>query len=1132
MMLERLVLVLVMTVNLYAPGSLKAGNVIYYVRPTSPHKETSECPKGKLCQTWDQYASNVSKYFDGKDNVSMIFLTGTHDAARCLNITCPSIDHPCLNLTMSPAHESSDKVVIQLHCGIKLTYINILSMSGLTIRGMQKFGVELNYAPMQALTLNQVTLVGGAFWLNGDHSSVVKIIDSKFEASLLDMKFQFSDVVDIIIVRSNFMTSIKQKNVICISGIWGSTNIFLDGVHTTSYAKSDIVPDAPQPRHCFHTEGSPMATDVTILGDTGQVNSTILNSIFARGLGTALYFNLGQVQITHQINKMQTTNCVFKHHNERAFILKFAEVFSVNVTFDNCTFENNSYYGGSEVGSSGIQVIFPLQEIQDSIYESEVACFVNFQDCLFKHNKGQVVLVYKSRNTTFTNCTFAENAGTALVAFHVDHLVFSGEMKFLNNSAYRGGGLVLIESVLYVDSLASITFHGNRVSNKGGAILVEGSLATTEDDPHTTDHCFYQFWSKDTSQKIKFKDNYALHGGHNIYGAPLASHCLVYDQPDHKSRSIDELRYGGVFHFHPQTLSSVSSDPKRVCLCNSSGAPLCDDIDSIFVVGDAVHPGEAFALSLVVVGVEFGTVTGVIQANLTASDGIVTPGYSTVTEITKCTELTFSVHHFSPSNVQMYITIEDRYAPFYSKDVIAQAIQTFEKGNVVPTELLSTSLLVDIALLPCPPGFLLMGRPPICDCYPQIAGYVNCKIFNGTGLISRNDSVWIGIDEENNTIFSSSCPFEHCNFTMSWFALMDADSQCAFHHAGRLCGACDVNYSLAIGSTHCVHCQDNRFLSLILFFLAAGLALVLLIHLLNLTVTKGTIHGIILYANIVWTYQQVLFPQQSTVAYPLRVYLAWLNLDFGIESCFVKGLNAFWKTWLQFVFPLYVWIVAGIIIIACRYSVKLTNVFGEKAVHTLVTLFLMSYLKLLQTIVDVCVYTTLTVLPSQTTLTVWSLDGNLIYARYPHVLLLLVALAFVVFVYLLYTLAIFLIQWLRKMSHLKLFKWVMRLKPFFDAHLAPLKDRHHYWLGAVLILRVVLLLIFTLTGSEYPKISLFVLLIAATLFGLYMLFHQIFKSRTVLFLEGLCNRSGTVLIGVGQQEWDSTNRSGTVGVGQ
>ena len=506
-----------------------------------------------------------------------------------------------------------------------------------------------------------------------------------------------------------------------------------------------------------------------------------------------------------------------------------------------------------------------------------------------------------------------------------------------------------------------------------------------------------------------------------------------------------------MFHFQPNTLSPITSDPQRVCICNDSGTPQCHDIDQIFLADYTLYPGEVFSLSVAVVGIEFGTVAGVVQTNLVQPDGKVCPDYHHVNNITECTKLCFAVLHSSPNRVRMYLTIEDRYAPYYDKKIIQQSIQTYNdphNHNIIPTELLTVPIFIDITLQPCPPGFKLVGEPPGCDCYPQIGKFITCSILNGTRLVSRNDTVWIGIDNDtNDTLFSQSCHFEYCIFDQVMVDLTDPNTQCAFHHAGRLCGGCTKGYSLAIGSTHCLQCQNNSYLALIVFFIFAGLALVVLIHILNLTIAQGTINGIVLYTNIIWAYQEVLFPRRDMVILPFRVFLAWFNLDFGIESCFVEGLNAFWSTWLQFMFPLHVWSMAGMIILVCRHSIRLTNLFGDRAVPLLSTLFLMSYLKLLRNVVDICVYTTLAVYPPESRIVVWSLDGNLRYGHYPHIFLLLVAIATLMLVYMPYTLVIFSIQWLRRVSHLRALKWITKFNPVYDAHLAPLKDKHHYWFG-------------------------------------------------------------------------------------
>ena len=91
------------------------------------------------------------------------------------------------------------------------------------------------------------------------------------------------------------------------------------------------------------------------------------------------------------------------------------------------------------------------------------------------------------------------------------------------------------------------------------------------------------------------------------------------------------------------------------------------------------------------------------------------------------------------------------------------------------------------------------------------------------------------------------------------------------------------------------------FFFLLIYFALMGASLVFLLLVCKLTVATGTLSGLIFYANIVGFNRIIFLPVKSTDA--LSVFIAWLNLDFGIETCFYDGLDAFSKTWLQFVFP-------------------------------------------------------------------------------------------------------------------------------------------------------------------------------------------------------------------------------------
>ena len=70
-----------------------------------------------------------------------------------------------------------------------------------------------------------------------------------------------------------------------------------------------------------------------------------------------------------------------------------------------------------------------------------------------------------------------------------------------------------------------------------------------------------------------------------------------------------------------------------------------------------------------------------------------------------------------------------------------------------------------------------------------------------------------------------------------------------------------------------------------------------------------------------------LLISNSTVFIPsegvsfLTVFIAWLNLDLGIHTCLFPGLDMYTKVWLQFVFPKYVWVLIGVIIVVSHRSV-------------------------------------------------------------------------------------------------------------------------------------------------------------------------------------------------------------------
>ena len=236
---------------------------------------------------------------------------------------------------------------------------------------------------------------------------------------------------------------------------------------------------------------------------------------------------------------------------------------------------------------------------------------------------------------------------------------------------------------------------------------------------------------------------------------------------------------------------------------------------------------------------------------------------------------------------------------------------------------------------------------------------------------------------------------------------------------GTLCGSCKENYSIAFGTIHCLPCS-NAHLALILPFAFTGIALVAVLLLLKFSVTNGTINGLIFYANMVQANHSIFFPLGET--YPLTIFIAWLNPDLGIETCFYNGMNIYVFTWLQFVFPFYIWFLIGLIIVVTHYSQRATSMFGSNSVATLATLLLLSYSKLLWTVIMALSMTSLEY-PDKNE-SVWLYDSSVPYfQRADHIILGIFAILVLMFLFVPYTLLLFCDHWLQACSHWKLFSW-------------------------------------------------------------------------------------------------------------
>ena len=156
--------------------------------------------------------------------------------------------------------------------------------------------------------------------------------------------------------------------------------------------------------------------------------------------------------------------------------------------------------------------------------------------------------------------------------------------------------------------------------------------------------------------------------------------------------------------------------------------------------------------------------------------------------------------------------------------------------------------------------------------------------------MTHNSDQHFWVSYYNQLILHPLCPFDYCVAEKVIFPLSNTDVQCAHNRSGLLCGACKENFSLVFGTSYCKECTNSSLVLLIPLALA-GVALVFFLLVFKPTVATGTLSSLVFYANIIDPNHTIFLPVESTN--PFSVFIAWLNLDFGIEACFYNGMDIY-----------------------------------------------------------------------------------------------------------------------------------------------------------------------------------------------------------------------------------------------
>ena len=866
----------------------------------------------------------------------------------------------------------------------------------------------------------------------------------------------------------------------------------------------------------------------------GQSNIT---DNFASSKGT-VYMNSGTLSLSERVNFMNNRGSLYVFNTQVEFkgivafmnnfgdsggaITAFLSEISFNTASTVTIFNNTATNGGGiSLTQSNLHVYHSIELIENHA--------TDFGGGIYAYQSDIEVKPEHKQRSEITKNTASNGGAVCAIASNIH--ISNTYMEVNSNIAKVNGGAIYLEqnSKIYVQKhepedydtglQVRLDFTSNSAEN-GGAIFVadntnDGVICQGANTEIYQAECFLQTlglyqssYSHINLINTFFSDNTAYQFGSDIYGG-LLDRCtinqnaeLVHYFPEFKNlggfdyvkttTQIEQITDYSRYQTPDYLIENISrSDLQRLI---SSGAVRVEFCLNNVISPNYSHPnvsikkGEMFTVSLVAVDQVGNPLNATIINSFQSKsgNGQLKAGQVEQQIGDQCTELEYNV---------------------YSQDNSAQ-IHIHADGPCGDRGVSKKALNLIFFSCTCPVGFQPSPGPTgidcICECDQNLTDHQikSCSAENETILVETN--IWIGLSNySNETEFViHDCVFDYCvekpvNISLS--SPDSADEQCAYNRTGNLCGMCQEDLSLVFGSSRCQECSDN-YISLLIPFALAGIALVVFILLLNLTIATGTIHGLIFYANIS-TANHSLFLPPSTSNF-LTVFISWLNLDLGIETCFYDGMDSYGKFLLQLAFPTYIFVLIGTIIALCEVSKKFTTLLSNRnPVAALCTLILLSYSKLIRTIITALQFTYLDY-PNGSREIVWLYDAHVPYFTVSHIPRFIAAFIIII-LGAIYTILLLFGQWFPRCSNRKIMKWAKNTKynAFIDAYHAPFIPKHRYWFGLLLFAQIIHNLVTAIATGPVPILS--AACVSLGLILLKLLNTRIYKNRLQDSLETL-----------------------------
>ena len=785
--------------------------------------------------------------------------------------------------------------------------------------------------------------------------------------------------------------------------------------------------------------------------------------------------------------------------------------------FSNVTFnKNNALLSGSCIFAASYpseknNVSFLLESIKgynNRISKKDAISATFLPASLFKFlDINNIILKGSLQNPS----NFSFNYGTIIEAIRSD-ITLEGHIVFHNNTGINGGAIMLIgDSLIHLTQGLQANFTNNRALSSGGAIYDLSS-------PFDKTHCIFQV---NTTQyddiAVLFENNKATVTGNSVFSSKLYN-CYMDNYNWVNSTKATEI-YNNIFTFIPNNTFQLSTTPVKLTICNVNKSTILNTFDT--------YPGETVNFSMAAINAvsnySYSIVTVTVVRNIDTGFASDINWYLSERQTTQviresddCTLINITIHTNDKSTLDIY-----KYGALLF---------------TVPS--IANITVVDITLKSCPPGFELNSLTGSCICSHLLLslnfdGYtpncsINTRTFNRPTFTS-----WVGtVNESSGFLLSLYCHYGYCNndhiFTVFYYSnrdkrfrisskdLSNTSSLCLYNREGILCGDCSTNYSVVFGSTECRQCS-NWWLWTLVLYAVAGPLLIYLLYALRLTLTTGTLNGIIFYIQIANAgLYDVLSINVSQCVWVIRYstkvalfVISILNLNLGFPLCFYNGMNELWKAGLSLLFPLYLLIIVVVLIILSRFSVRMSNRIAHSSVQVLVTVVHLSFTKLLLALSDVFTPVQLYNNAMNKSINVWYNDGSIIYGEHEHFVLMIVTSVIVGIFLIPYMLIILTGRLLMKSNKIREY-----LRPIYEAIHAPYKYNKQYWFTARQLLLIVSSIVYTIYQGSMTKFLLIfsIFLPNYVLFVTFQAYLKPFKNKFINILDlSVMINFGTIL---------------------